>query len=54
MSCPGSLRRVRVALLAAVAALVTLVAGCGPDKPEDDLSRFVAPASGQVNASTTQ
>jgi hypothetical protein len=51
MSCPGSLGLVRVVLLAAVAALVALVAGCGPDKPEDDLSRFVAPAPGWVSDS---
>ena len=44
----------RVVLLAAVAALVTLVAGCGPDEPEDDLSRFVAPAPSLVTDSITE
>jgi hypothetical protein len=37
-----------------VAALVTLVASCGPDKPEDDLSRFVAPAPAQVDAAPVE
>jgi len=37
-----------------MAALVTLVAGCGPDEPEDDLSRFVAPAPDWINDSPTQ